>query len=80
MSTLRKFAMRKDNALVRMMIMMIVPVLLITSITMTAYAQSGYIIYDGEDRQVVFSDATEPSQVLAEAGIELARADIVDAS
>ena len=78
MSTLRKFAMRKDNALVRMMIMMIVPVLLITSITMTAYAQSGYIIYDGEDRQVVFSDATEPSQVLAEAGIELARADIVE--
>ena len=78
MSTLKKFAMRKDNALVRLMIMLVVPAMLITSVTMTAYAQSGYIIYDGEDRQVVFSDATEPSEVLAEAGIELERADIVE--
>lgn len=78
LSKLRKFAMRKENAFVRLMIMLIVPAMLITTVTMTAYAQSGYVIYDGEDRQIVFSDATEPSEVLAEAGIELARADIVE--
>ncbi len=78
MSKLKTFAMRKDNAMVRMMIMLIVPVMLITTVTMTAYAQSGYVIYDGEDRQIVFSDATEPSEVLAEAGVELKRADIVE--
>ena len=80
MSTLRNFAMRKDNALMRLMIMLIVPVMLIATVSMTAYAQSGYVIYDGENRQIVISDATEPSEVLAEAGIELSRADIVEMS
>ena len=78
MSKLKIFAMRKDNAMVRMMIMLLVPVMLIATVTMTAYAQSGYVIYDGEERHVVFSDATEPSEVLAEAGVELNRADIVE--
>ena len=78
MSKLRQFAMRKDNALARLMIMLIVPVLLITTVTMTVYAQSGYVVCDGEDRQIVFSDATEPSEVLAEHGFELGRADIIE--
>ena len=78
MSTLKQFAMRKDNAFVRLMIMLIVPVLLITTVTMTAYAQSGYVINDGEERQVVFSDATEASEVLAENGYELNRADRIE--
>ena len=78
MSKLRQFAMRKDNAFVRLMIMLIVPVLLITTVTMTVYAQSGYVVYDGEERQIVFSDATEPAEILAENGIELNRADIVE--
>lgn len=78
MSKLRKFAMRKDNAMVRLMIMMIVPVLLMASVSLTAYAQSGYVIYDGADRRVVISEATEPSEVLSEAGIELSRADIIE--
>ena len=78
MSKLKKFAMHKDNALVRLMIMMIVPAILIGSVSMHAYAQSGYVIYDGEDRHVVLSDATEPSEVLSEAGIELNRADIIE--
>ena len=80
MSTLRKFAMRKDNAVVRLMIMLLVPVMLITTVSMTAYAQSGYIIYDGEDRRVILSDATEPSDILSDAGIELGQADIVEMS
>ena len=78
MSKLKQFAMRKDNAMMRVMIMLIVPVLLITTVTMTAYAQSGYVIYDGDDRQIVFSDATEAADVLAEAGVELNRADIIE--
>ena len=78
MSKLKKFAMHKDNAFVRFAIMLIVPVLLIGSVAMNAYAESGYVIKDGDVRQVVFSDATEPSEVLADAGIELARADIVE--
>ena len=78
MSKLRKFAMRKDNAMVRLMIMMIVPVMLMASVSLTAYAQSGYVIYDGADRRVVISEATEPSEVLSEAGIELSRADIIE--
>ena len=78
MSKLRKFAMRKDNAMVRLMIMMIVPMMLMASVSLTAYAQSGYVIYDGTDRRVVISEATEPSEVLSEAGIELSRADIIE--
>ena len=78
MSKLKQFAMRKDNAMMRVMIMLIVPVLLITTVTMTAYAQSGYVIYDGDDRHIVFSDATEAADVLAEAGVELNRADIIE--
>ena len=61
MSTLRKFAIRKDNAVMRLMIMLLVPVMLIATVSMTAYAQSGYIIYDGEDRHLILSDATEPA-------------------
>ena len=78
MSKLRKFAMRKDNALVRLMIMLIVPMMLIATVSMTAYAQAGYVIYDGEDRHVILSEATEPSEVLTEAGFELGRADIIE--
>ena len=78
MSKLRKFAMRKDNAMVRLMIMTIVPMMLMASVSLTAYAQSGYVIYDGDDRRVVLSDATEPSQVLDEHGFVLGRADIVE--
>lgn len=78
MSKLRKFTMRRDNVLVRLMIMLIVPVMLIATVSMTAYAQSGYVIYDGGDRRVILSEATEPSEVLTEAGIELNRADIIE--
>ena len=78
MSKLKQFAIRKDNALVRLMIMLIVPCLLIGSVSMHAYAQSGYVIYDGEERHVVLSEATEPSEVLSEAGLELGRADLIE--
>ena len=78
MSKLKQFAMHKDNALVRLMIMLVVPAILIGSVSMHAYAQSGYVIYDGEERRVVLSDATEPSEVLSDAGIELKRADLVE--
>ena len=78
MSKLKHFAIRKDNAMMRLMIMLIVPCLLIGSVTMHAYAQSGYVIYDGEDRHVVISEATEPSEVLTDAGLELGRADVIE--
>ena len=78
MSTLRKFAIRKDNAAMRLVIMLLIPMLLMATVSMTAYAQSGYIIYDGEERHVILSDATEPSEILSDAGIELGRADIIE--
>ena len=78
MSKLKQFAIRKDNALVRLMIMLIVPCVLIGSVSMHAYAQSGYVIYDGEDRHIVLSEATEPSEVVSEAGLELGRADLIE--
>lgn len=78
MSKLRKFAMRKDNAMVRLMIMLIIPAMLMATVSLTAYAQSGYVIYDGEERHVVLSEATEPSEVLSDAGVELGRADIIE--
>ena len=78
MSKLKQFAIRKDNALVRLMIMLIVPCILIGSVSMHAYAQSGYVIYDGEERHIVLSEATEPSEVVCEAGLELGRADLVE--
>ena len=78
MSKLKQFAIRKDNALVRLMIMLVVPCVLIGSVSMHAYAQSGYVIYDGDERHVVLSEATEPSEVVSEAGLELGRADLIE--
>ena len=78
MSKLKQFAIRKDNALVRLMIMLIVPCVLIGSVSMHAYAQSGYVIYDGDERHIVLSEATEPSEVVSEAGLELGRADLIE--
>ena len=78
MSNIRKFAMRKDNVMVRLMVMLIVPAMLMATVSLTAYAQSGYVIYDGDNRRVVLSEATEPSGVLSDAGLELGRADLVE--
>ena len=78
MSKLKQFAIRKDNALVRLMIMLIVPCVLISSVSMHAYAQSGYVIYDGDERHIVLTEATEPSEVVSEAGLELGRADLIE--
>ena len=78
MSKLKHFAIRKDNAMMRLMIMLIVPCLLIGSVTMHAYAQSGFVIYDGEDRHVVISAATEPSELQSAAGLEQGRADLIE--
>ena len=78
MSKLKQFAIRKDNALVRLMIMLIVPCVLIGSVSMHAYAQSGYVIYDGDERHIVLTEATEPSEVVSEAGLELGRADLIE--
>ena len=78
MSKARKFAMRKDNVLERLMIMVIVPAILMATVSLTAYAQSGYVIYDGENRHVILSEATEPSAVVTDAGLELGRADLLE--
>ena len=78
MSKLRRFAMRRDNVMIRLAIMVMVPVMLMASVSFRAYAQSGYVIYDGEERHVVLSEATEPSEVLSEAGLELGRADLIE--
>ncbi len=79
MSKLRQFALRKENALMRLAVMLMVPAILLAStVSFTAYAQNLYVIYDGDSRQVIHSDATDATEVLAEAGIELARADKVN--
>ena len=78
MSTLKKFAIRKDNALMRLMIMLLVPVMLIATVSMTVYAQTGYIINDGGERRMVLSDATDPYEILSDNGIELGTADLVE--
>ena len=78
MSTLRKFAIRKDNAVMRLVIMLLVPVMLITTVSITAYAQSGYIINDDGERRMVLSDSTDPYEILSDNGIELGHADIVE--
>ena len=78
MSKPKRFPMHKDNVLMRLRIMLIVTCILIGSVSMHAYAQSGYVIYDGEDRQVVISEAPEPSEVLSEARFELGSADIIE--
>ena len=78
MSKLKSIAMRKDNAMMRLIVMVLVAMSLIGSVSISAYAQGGYIINDGDERQIFISEATEPSQVLAEAGVELGRADLIE--
>ena len=78
MSTLRKFAIRKDNAVMRLVIMLLVPVMLIATVSMTAYAQTGYVINDDGERRMVLSGSTDPYEILRDNGIELGQADIVE--
>ena len=59
MSTLRKFAIRKDNAVMRLMIMLLVPVMLIATVSMTAYAQSGI------DNALIFISRSASASVIS---------------
>ncbi len=78
MSKLNRFALNKDNAMVRLATMLILPAaLLVSTVSMTAYAKNLYVIHDGEERQVFYSDATEPSKVLAEAGVDVSLRDLI---
>ncbi len=78
MSKLKQFALHKENVLVRLAIMLILPAaMLVSTISITAYAKNLYVIHDGDERQVFYSDATEPSEVLEEAGVDVSHEDMV---
>ncbi len=78
MSKLNRFALHKDNALMRLSVMLTLSTaLLVSTVSMTAYAKNLYTIHDGTDRQIFYSDATEPAAVLAEAGVDLNTLDMV---
>lgn len=71
MSKLKQFALNKDNAFARLLILFVLPAFVIAAVSLTAYAQNIYVIYDGGQTQYVTTASTEPADVLAEAGIEL---------
>ncbi len=76
MSKLNRFALNKDNALTRLGVMLILPAaLLVSTVSLNAYAKNLYVIRDGAESQVFYSNATEPSAVLAEAGVDVSRGD-----
>ncbi len=78
MSKLNRFALNKDNALVRMATMLILPAaLLVSTVSVTAYAKNLYVIRDGDARQVFYSEATEPSEVLSQAGVDVSLRDLI---
>lgn len=76
MSKIKQFALRKDHIFMRMLILFVLPALVIAAITMTASANTIYKINDGG--QIIYhtTDATDPAEVLSEAGLVLGADDI----
>ena len=79
MSKIKQFVLRKDNVMMRMLILFVLPAFLVATIAMTASADTTYLINDGGAITFHTTDATNPAQIVNEAGLVLGADDIVTA-
>lgn len=76
MSKIKQSAPQKDNFLMRLMTMVAITVLVIGTMSLSASAETTYMITDGSTVVYHTTEATDPVEVLSEAGLELGVDDI----
>ena len=77
MQKVKQFVMEKKELCLRSATALALVLVMVTTLALTVFAETTYVIYDGETQLVHKTDATEPAQVLEEAGLELGAADQV---
>ena len=77
MQKVKQFAFERKDQLIHIGTLALA-VLLVLSMSLTVFADTTYRIHDGEQRVVYKTDATEPEEVLEEAGLALAAGDLYD--
>ena len=75
MQKVKQFAFERKDQLMRAGGALGLAVLLVLSMSLTVFADTTYRIYDGEQKRIYKTDATEPEEVLEEAGMALAAGD-----
>ena len=70
MHKLKRFASKRKVLLIRTFAILI-PVCLVFLLSQTAFAKNTYVITDGDRVFTYTTSATDPRQVLGEAGLEL---------
>ena len=79
MSKIKHFVLRKDNVMMRMLILFVLPAILVATIALTASADTTYMINDGGEIMFYTTNATNPAQIVNEAGFQLGNDDLVTA-
>ena len=76
MQKVKQFAIEKKELCIRAAVALAVALAMVSLLAVTVFAETTYVIHDG-DRQIIHkTDATEPAEVLEEAGLELSAGDI----
>ena len=75
MQKVKQFAFERKDLCIRAFGAMALAVLLMLTLSLTVFAETTYLINDGERQLVHKTDATEPAAVLEEAGLELCAGD-----
>ena len=77
MEKVRQFAIEKKALCIRTATAMAVVLAMVLLLALTVFAETTYYIYDGDNRITHKTDATEPAEVLEEAGLALSAGDLV---
>ena len=76
MQKVKQFTIEKRALCIRAAMALAVVLAMVTLLAVTAFAETTYVIYDG-DREITHkTDATEPAEVLEEAGLALCAGDV----
>ena len=77
MQKVKEFMIDKSALCIRTATAMVVVLAMVLLLAMTAFAETTYVIHDGDTQITHRTDATEPAEVLEEAGLELCAGDLV---
>ena len=77
MQKVKQFAFERKDQLKRAAGALGLVMVLMVSMALTVFADTTYLINDGGEETYYKTDATEPEEVLAEAGVELSEHDLV---
>ena len=75
MQKVKQFAFERKDLCIRAAVALGLVLALVLTLSLTVFAETTYMIYDGERQLVHKTDATEPAEVLEEAGLELSAHD-----